>query len=66
MPPKLPLRRGWKRRVHSSVLHFPALDLLDWTIHMPFFKRPDSLDHFTDGLRKLPRWRALDRRWHGP
>ncbi len=25
MPPKLPLPRGWKRRVRSSVLHILAL-----------------------------------------
>ncbi len=46
MTPKLPLSHGWKHRVHSSVLHFPALDSLDSTIHMPFFKRPVSLAQY--------------------
>ncbi len=27
MPPKLPLPRGWRRRVRSSVLHILALSL---------------------------------------
>ncbi len=47
MPPKLPLPRGWKRRVRSSVLHILALGLPDSTVNVPFFKCPKSLDHFT-------------------
>ncbi len=31
MPPKLPLPRGWKRRVRSSVLHILALSHYTFT-----------------------------------
>jgi len=32
MPPKLPLPRGWKRRVRSSVLHILALSHYTFTV----------------------------------
>jgi len=51
MPPKLPLPRGWKRRVQSSVLHILALsqytshlNLPDSTTNMPFLGRPISVE----------------------
>ena len=49
MAPKLPLPRGWKRRVRSSVLHILALGnkLPDSTIYVSFFKRPKSVDGYT-------------------
>ncbi len=47
MPPKLPLPRGWKRHVRSSVLRILALDLLDSTTNMLFLGRPVSLDQYT-------------------
>ena len=51
---KMPLPRGWKRRVRSSVLHILAfrqytshLNLLDSMINVSFFLRPNSLDQYT-------------------
>ncbi len=48
---KMPLPRGWKRRVRSSVLrvlarsHYTShLNLLESTINVLFFLRPVSLD----------------------
>ncbi len=32
MPPKIPLPRGWKRRVRSSVLHILALSHYSFTV----------------------------------
>ncbi len=32
MPPKLPLPRGWKRRIRSSVLHILALSHYSFTV----------------------------------
>ncbi len=32
MPPKLPLPRGWKRRVKSSILHIQALSHYSFTV----------------------------------
>jgi hypothetical protein len=47
MAPKLPLPRGWKRRVRSSVpappLSIATPNLLDSTIDVLFFKRPESV-----------------------
>ena len=41
---KMPLPRGWKRRVRSSILSNVILNLLDSTINMLFFLRPISFD----------------------
>ncbi len=43
MPPKLALPRGWKRRVRSFFTSDPILNLLDSTINVPFFLRPESV-----------------------
>ncbi len=34
MPPKLPLPRGWKRRVRSSVLHLSTAHVDQYTATM--------------------------------
>ena len=47
MPPKLHLPHGWNRRVRSSVLSDVILNLVDSTINVLFFKRPESLDQYT-------------------
>ena len=52
MPPKLPLPRGWKRRVRSSVLRILALDLLDSTTNMLVLGRPISVNQYTRGMRR--------------
>ena len=59
---KVPLPRGWKRRVRSSVLHILALGLLDSTINVPSSWRPDSLDQFT-GRRKVAPNADAKRAW---
>ncbi len=47
MPPKLPLPRGWKRRVRPSFLSDMILNLLDSTTNMPFLGRPKSVVQYT-------------------
>jgi hypothetical protein len=56
MARKLPLPRGWKRRVCWSALPILALsyytpvaiaNVLNSTKNMPFPARPDSLDQYT-------------------
>ena len=45
MHPKIPLPRGWRRRVRSSVLPSIAIPgLLDPMTNMPFLARQESLD----------------------
>ena len=48
MPPKLPLPRGWKRRVRSSALSQSS------TIDRPLFKRPESLTQYTRVRKSAP------------
>ena len=47
MAGRLPLPRGWKRRVRSSVLSDVILNLLDSTANMPFLGRPESLTQYS-------------------
>ena len=53
MAPKLPLPRGWKRRVRSSFFSDMILSLLDSTTNMPFLARPESLNQYTRTARIL-------------
>ena len=52
MRTRLPLPRGWKRRVKSSIVHVLALshytpNLFESTTNMPFLAHQESLDHFS-------------------
>ena len=53
MPPKLPLPRGWKRRIRSFVLHVLALGHHDLLEQRTFPRRTDASTATAGESRRL-------------
>ena len=60
MPPKLPLPRGWKRRIPSSVLHIRAFGHFRLLEQRTFARRTwPSTPATRSGFRRSP-WRYVE------